>query len=200
MKKHPIITEIQLGKSVEEVIKDRFSGEAGEDYYFEMCMTEDMLPEIIREIIRIGKSDLRFVVEVTSDSCGIMLLNAETKLDLNHYWDDDDTEITHFAAAAKPSAREDEAATDCLVLNRIVDALYGTKRKNPHPKITKEQFISKNGKICPYCGSTKKIVVLDGKTWANRDGMGCRKCGAIWDQKYKIVTTGYQSLQKSQQF
>ena len=181
MKKHPIITEIQLGKSVEDVIKDRFAGEeAGEDYYFEMCMTEDMLPEIIREIIRIGKSDLRFVVEVTVESCGIMVLNAETKLDLFHYWDDEDN-----------WARDDEAYTDCHALNRIVDALYGTKRKKLHPKITKEQFVSKNGKICPYCGSTKKIVVLDGETWNDRDGMGCRKCGEIWDQKYKIVTTGY---------
>ena len=80
MKKHPIITEIQLGKSVEESIKEHFS-----HYNFEVYLTEDMLPEIIKEIIRIGKSDLRFAVDVGYDSCGIIVLNAESDLSLGHY-------------------------------------------------------------------------------------------------------------------
>jgi len=175
MKKHPIITELQLGKSVEDVIKDCFS-----HYDFEIYETEDRLPEIIKEIIRIGKKDLRFAVDVGYDNCGIIVLNAESDLSLDHYWDDEDN-----------WARSDEANQDCRNLNEIVDALYGAKRKKPKPKITKEQFVIKNGKICPYCGATKMIIVLDGGTWNNRDEMGCRKCGEIWDRKYKTVVTGY---------
>jgi hypothetical protein len=174
MKKHPIITELQLGKSVEEVIKDHFS-----HYDFEMSETVRSLPEIIKEIIRIGKSDLRFAVDVGPDSCGIIVLNAESDLSLDYYWNYDEN-----------WAMSDEAAEDCRNLNEIVDALYGTKRKKPKPKITKEQFVIKNGKICPYCGATK-IFVLDCETWNDHDEMGCRKCGEIWDRKYKTVVTGY---------
>lgn len=175
MKKHPIITEIQLGKSVKEVIKEHFS-----HYNFELYLTEDLLPVVIKEIIHIGKSDLRFAVDVGYDSCGIIVLNAESNLSLDHYWDDENN-----------WARTDESGADCKALNEIVDALYGTKRKKPKPKVTKEQFVRKNGNICPYCGAVKMIMVLDGETWNDRDEMGCRACGEIWDRKYKIVATGY---------
>ncbi len=175
MKKHPIITELQLGKSVEDVIKDHFS-----DRDFEAYLTEDRLPEIIKEIIRIGKKDLRFAVDVGHDSCGIIVLNAESDLELDHYWDDEDN-----------WANSGEASEDCDALNEIVERLYGAKRKKPKPKITNEMFVRKHGKICPYCGAVKKIVVLDDVTWNDRDEMGCRACGELWNRKYKIVTTGY---------
>jgi hypothetical protein len=175
MKKHPIITELQLGKSVEEVIKDHFS-----DRDFEVYSTEDRLSEIIKEIIRIGKKDLRFAVDVGRDSCRIFVLNAESDLGLGHYWDEENN-----------WAMSSEAAVDCDVLNEIVERLYGAKRKKPKPKITNEMFVRKKGNICPYCGATKMIVVLDAETWSDRDEMGCRACGELWNRKYKIVVTGY---------
>jgi hypothetical protein len=173
--KNPIVKEILLGKTVDEAIKEHFS-----DFNWEEHATEKRLPEIVREIIRIGKSDLRFAVDVGQESCGIIILNADSEFTLDNYWEGS-------------WARTDEAGTDCRNLNEIVEALYGTKRKRTRPKITNDQFLNKKGKVCPYCLGNK-ILVLDGETWNNRDEMGCRNCGEIWDRKYKIVVTGFKRL------
>lgn len=173
--KQPIIKEILLGKTVDEAIEEHFS-----DYEWEENATWDRLPEIIREIIRIGKSDLRFAVDLNHETCLILILNAESDLELDGYWEDDGN-----------WARIDEVANDCENLNEIVERLYGTKRKKPEPKVTDETFVKKKGKVCPYCKSTK-IMVLDDVTWNDHDEMGCRKCGETWDRHYKTVITGFK--------
>lgn len=174
MKKHPIITELQLGKSVEEVISEHF------EYDFEEGDVQEMLPEIVREIVRIGRADLRFAVDVGIDSCGIVFLNAESGLNMDYYWDDEG----HWP-------RTGEAEADCGILNEIVERLYGTERKRPKPRFTKEQFVRRKGNICPYCGG-KKIIVLDGETYTNHDEMGCQSCGEVWERKHKKVVTGFR--------
>lgn len=174
MKKQPIIKEILLGKKIEEVITEHFS-----EVEFEVYSTEDQLPDIIREVIRIDKSDLKFAVDVAYDACSIFVLNDDSNLRLEDYWDDEGN-----------YARTDDASADCEALNNIVDALYGTERKRAKPKITKDQFVKKKGNVCPYCLKTK-IIVLDAETWNDRDEMGCQSCGATWDRKYKTVVTGF---------
>lgn len=174
--KHPIIKEILLGKTVDEAIQEHFS-----DLNWEEYATRNRLPDVIREIIRIGKSDLRFAVDVQSDSCQIIPLNADFDPQLDHYWEDE----YNFA-------KTDEASNDCDNLNGIVEALYGTKRKKPKPKATKELFLKKKGNLCPYCLGTK-IIVLDSDTWSDRDEMGCKKCGETWYRSYKTVVTGFRA-------
>lgn len=173
--KNPIVKEIILGKTVDEAIEEHFSDMNWEEY-----ATEKRLPEIIKEIIRIGKSDLKFAVDVGCDYCQIILLNDELNLQLDHYWEDEGN-----------WAKTDNASQDCLNLNEIVEALYGTKRKKPKPKVTKELFLKKKGKLCPYCLGTD-IIVLDGETWTDRDEMGCTSCGETWDRKCKTVVTGFR--------
>lgn len=172
--KNPIIKEILLGKTVEEVIEEHFS-----DYEFEGYSTEEKLPEIIREIIRIGKSDLRFAVCLQHASCDIIFLNGKSDLQLENYWESDGD-----------WAKTDEASQDCDNLNDIVERLYGVERKRPKAKITKEAFLKKKGKVCPFCLSTK-ITALDEFTWTNHDEMGCRACGETWDRDCKTVVTGF---------
>jgi hypothetical protein len=175
--KNPIVKEILLGKTVDEAIEEHFS-----NLSWEVSSVKYTLPEIIKEIIKIGKSDLKFAVDVGADYCDIILLNADADLKLDHYWD-------HEANWAMSH----EAGHDCRNLNEIVEALYGIKRKKPRPKVTNDQFLNKKGKVCPYCLGNK-ILVLDGETWNDRDEMGCRNCGEIWDRKYKIVVTGFKRL------
>lgn len=170
--KHPLIKEIQLGKSVEEVIEEHFS-----EYEFQRGEAQDRLPEIVREIIRINNKWTKFAVKVMSDECHIVILNAASDLMLN-YWDDEYS-----------MADDDNAHEDCETLNEIVERLYGIKRKKPKPKLTKEQFIAKKGNACPYCG--RKAEILDGVTWTDRDFMGCPGCGETWEARYERVFTGF---------
>lgn len=176
MKKHPIITELQLGKSVEEVISEHF------EYDFEEGDVQERLPEIVREIVRIGKANLRFAVDVGIDYCSVIVLNAESELLLDHYWDDEG----HWA-------RTNEAQADCERLNEIVERLYGARNKKPKPRLTKEQFVRRKGRLCPYCGG-KKIIVLDGETYNDSDEMGCQACGEIWNMTHKKVVTGFSKI------
>lgn len=171
--KHPLIREIQLGKSVEDVIEEHFS-----ELSIENLDTEARLEEIVKEIIRINKNDLKFAVKLDDDWCGIIFLNGESDLTLD-YWNYDD------GFALDELARE-----DCETLNKIVDRLYGTKRKKPVAKVPMEKFLKKNGDICPYCGRTP--TTLDETTWSNRDIMGCSNCGEIWAMYYKTVATGFE--------
>lgn len=171
--KHPLIREIQLGKSVDEVVNDHFM-----DYDFQGDDIHQKLPEIIREIVRINKNDLKFAVSLDSDWCAIIFLNGESKLTLD-YWNYDDG-----------YALDDNANLDCELLNKIVDRLYGTKRKKPVAKVPMEKFLKKNGDICPYCGRTP--TTLDEVTWNNRDIMGCTNCGETWSMYYKTVATGFE--------
>lgn len=172
--KHPLIREIQLGKSVKDVIDEHFS-----ELSIEGLDTEARLEEIVKEIIRINKNDLRFAVVLENDSCDIIVLNdSQSELVLD-YWDH-----------TEGFALDEMAREDCETINEVVERLYGTKRKKAKAKITKTQFLKKNGDICPYCGRTP--TTLDETTWSNRDIMGCSNCGEIWAMYYKTVATGFE--------
>lgn len=169
--KHPLIKELKLGKSPEELVREHFVG-----YDFQGDVY-GRLPDIVREIVRIGDEHLRFAVKLTDYKCEIIILSS-SDLYLN-YWDYD-----------REAPLEDDARTDCEMLNQIVDRIYGTERKKGRPKITKEQFLRKKGRVCPYCG--QKPEVLDDVTWSDRDIMGCQNCGETWEMNYKIVVTGFK--------
>lgn len=169
--KHPLIKEIQLGKTPEELVRDHFvSYDFQGDVY-------DRLPDIVREIVRINNKWIRFAVKLEDHRCEIIILNGGSDLFLD-YWNHDDG-----------FANDNDANLDCEILNEIVERLYGVKRKKPKPKLTNEQFARKKGNVCPYCG--RAAMVLDEVTWNNRDIMGCPGCGETWSRDYKIVVTGF---------
>lgn len=172
---HPLLKEIQLGKSPEELVREHFVG-----YDFQGDVY-DQLPDIVREIVRIGNEHLRFAVALEDGWCGIVVLGAGARNALTlDYWNDEDG-----------FAKDEDANLDCEILNEIVERLYGIKRKKPKPKLTNEQFARKKGNVCPYCGGGGATVVLDDVTWNNRDIMGCLGCGETWSRDYKIVVTGF---------
>lgn len=166
--KYPLIREIQLGKSIEEFIEDHLDE-------YELLNEEIDQPKILMEVIRIDKPTTRFAVVKSFDHCGIILLDPSSKLQID-YWGED-------------GPLEDEAHHDCKVLNKLVERLYGTKRKKPKPKLTQEQFGEKKGRFCPYCGN--KAFVLDEITWKDHDEMGCKSCGETWRRNHKVVVIGF---------
>lgn len=174
-KTHPLIREIQLGRSVEEVVDEHLLP----DWDIHGCYGEGLdLYGLVREIVRLNKKWLRFAVETSPGSCNIIVLNDSSDLSMS-YWDDD-----------YGYALSDHAEADCEILNNIVEKIYGTKRKKPKPKISQEEFAEKEGEICPYCG--RFAIVLDKVTWSNRDIMGCKGCGETWARMHKKVITGFE--------
>lgn len=170
-KSHPLIKELQLGKSPEELVREHFvSYDFQGDVY-------DRLPDIVREIVRIGNERLRFAVRLRG-SCNVIILGGSSDLSLE-YWDYD-----------RGQSLEDDAHLDCGILNEIVERIYGVSRKKSKIKLTKEQFLKKKGQVCPYCGH--KPEVLDDETWSDRDILGCRGCGETWEMLVKVVITGFR--------
>jgi hypothetical protein len=174
-KTHPLIREIQLGRTVEEVVDEHLLP----DYDLHGCYGEGAdLYDIVREVVRLNKKWLRFAVETGPGSCNIIVLNDSSDLSMS-YWDDD----YEFALS-------DNAEADCQTLNDIVERIYGTKRKKPKPKMSQEEFAAKEGENCPYCG--RDAIVLDKVTWNDRDIMGCGGCGETWFRRHKKVVTGFE--------
>jgi len=173
MKKHPLIQELQLGKGVEELVRDNFMELDFQGH------AADELPNVVREIVRLNNPDLRFAVGMDTNSCNVFILNGTSGLELD-YWD-------HKYHVAD----DDNAMTDCDILNGIVESIFGKKRKKAKPKISKEQFSKKNGRICPFCLAENPMVLDDPGPWNNRDRMGCKSCGETWERKYKTIVTGF---------
>lgn len=84
VKTHPLIREIQLGRSVESVCGDFI-----EEMDFQK-MDELELVDAIKELIRLNDPKVRFAVFVEEDECYVSLLNNEwpERLDFE-YWDDE---------------------------------------------------------------------------------------------------------------
>jgi hypothetical protein len=172
---HALIGEMQLGKSVEDVIKEHFS-----DYGL-TADAREALPEIVREVLRINKKDLQFQVLTLEDQSWITILNAASDLCLE-YWEYDDEDL--------PSALMEEAYEDCGILNEIVRRLYGVRKKRPKATLTEEEFAARNGEMCPYCKGNA-VAVLD-ETGCERVITGCRECGATWEKTCRMVVTGFK--------
>lgn len=170
---HPLIREVQLGKSVEELCRDNFG-----DYQFQVLDPDDDLPGIVREIVRRNKPDLKFAVKTDDSSCRIILLNDKGDIEeIPDYWDDEYN-----------MARDDDAACDCEYLNQIVLRIFGVEKKKPKAKITKKEYARK--KCCPYCLG-KDTIILDDVTFKSQEEVGCRTCGETWGSLLKIVVTGF---------
>ena len=172
--KHPLIREIQLGKTVEEVIAEHFAG------YDLQEPAHEALPAIIREVIRINKSDLQFQVRTLADESWIMVLNAISDLCIE-YWE--------YNQEDRRVALEEEAYRDCKTLNEIVRKLYGVKRERPKATLTREQFVKKKGEVCPYCrGNALDVLDETRPEWVI---VGCTQCGATWEKTSQLVVKGF---------
>lgn len=177
VKSHPLIREIELGRPVESISEQLY-----EELDFQVV---DNLEGVIKELIRLNDPNARFAVFTKDDNCYITLLNHEESyewprnLDF-HYWDDEDR-----------YARSDDADLDCEQLNEVVRRLFGTKDKSVK-KMTKEQFLKKKGKCCPYCGISKVVILDDFITWKTSQIVGCSKCGRTWMRNYEMKLEGYE--------
>jgi hypothetical protein len=175
VKTHPLIREIQLGRSIESLCGDFI-----EEMNFQR-MDELELVDAVKELIRLNDPKVRFAVFVEEDDCYVSLLNKNKewpeRLEFK-YWDDE----YRFALS-------DDAELDCENLNEIVRRLFGYEQK-PAKKMTNRDFLKKKGECCPYCSRTK-IVVLDDVTFRDEKTMGCSKCGQVWSVKYEMKIKGY---------
>jgi transcription elongation factor Elf1 len=177
-KKHPLIQEILLGRTVKEVCdqlqeKYRFEGEAG-----------DKLEDIVQALIKANKPNVVFYAE-ENDYNSVRPINLDWDIGLD-YWDHEDNYW-----------REDEAFSDCGKLNEVVEELFG-KRK-PY-KVNKDQnfLMGKKGFACPCCGR-QGIHLSEDRGWLPRPGdknpdkgeivheIGCKKCGYTWQNRYKVT-------------
>lgn len=173
VKTHPLIREIQLGRSIESLCQDFI-----EEMDFQ-SMDIELVVDAVKELIRLDDPKARFAVFVKDDECFVSLLNNEWPDRLEfEYWDDE----YRFALI-------DDARQDCENLNDIVRSLFGCNEK-PIKKMTNGDFIKKKGKSCPYC-SGSKLVILDDVTFRDEKMMGCSKCGQSWSVKYEMKIKGY---------
>ena len=169
-KNHPLLMEVQLGKSVDELCEEHFSGLEG---WFE-------IEDVVREIIELNDPNIRFAVDLGYESCQIIALNSRSNTELEcqlDYWDDEGN-----------FAREEDAGHDCNLLNEIVCRLFGIVHEKPEAKITDKQYIEQER--CPFC-LHKKLIRLDDQTWNNKDEMGCTRCGETWYKETKTIVTGF---------
>jgi hypothetical protein len=171
MKQHPLIRELELGRTVDELIAEHFT-----DCDFS-GPAENHLPQIIRELVNVGRP-VRFAVLLTAYSCEVFVLDEKCNIGFD-YWD-----YRHS------SALDDDAHRDCGILNEITEKLFGIKRKSQKPLLTPAQFVQKKGKVCPFClhGEPK---VLDEVTWTAFEVCGCPKCGQTWRKNFKQSITGF---------
>jgi len=171
----PLVKEIQNGKSVEEVIKEHFS-----EYELTPVAREE-LPDTIREIIRINNKNLQFAVRSTWEWSEVFSLNAENEFSWE-YWG-------HSEEGTK-YPMDEEAYSDSRILNEIVRSLYGIKEKAPKATLTEEEFVERNGEVCPYCKGTA-LIALDETNW-EVVFTGCGECGATWGKTCRLVVTGFK--------
>lgn len=174
MKTHPLITEIQLGRSIKEVAL-----EMCDDMDFQLLGTDE-IESCIKELILLNDPKAKFVVFMFHDNCWLSLVNNEWPAYAEfNYWDDG-------------YARDDDAFSDCELLNEVVRRLFATEKKQKKIKIKRSDYVKKKGKVCPYCGKKKTVVVLDDfVTNSTRQNLACSGCGETWTENHKLVLTGY---------
>jgi hypothetical protein len=178
--KHPLVKELLLGRTVEEVCD-----ELRENYEFRNDQTCDKLEDIVKALVKANKPNVVFYAE-ERDYCSVYPINLKDwEIDLD-YWDHEDGFWL-----------EDEAICDCDTLNKIVEDLFGERK--PH-KVTRDQefLLKKKGFACPCCGGQgiQLDQIVHWKPLAglkNRDRgevvheIGCKKCGYTWENSYKVT-------------
>lgn len=175
----PLIKEVMLGKSIEDLINEHWD-------HIEFTDTGIWeLGEVVKSIITMNTPNLRFGVDVSHDYCDIITINppAGDALRLEGYWDEDYN-----------SSKDEDAWFDCKSLNEIVESLFAKTNKRK-PKLSQSEFIRLNGadshKVCPFCLG-KKLIVLDRVTWTNKVIMGCKKCGQVWNNLTREIVMGFE--------
>ena len=173
--KHPLIREIQLGKTVEEVIEEHFA----EYELYEWL--RDHLPALILEVISIDKMDLQFQVQTTEDETRIIILNATSDVYLRY---------CQFGLKDGTVDFEEEVYDACEFLNEIVRRLYGVEKKRPRAMLTREQFVKGKGEACPYCRGKALLGLNDIRPQAVI--VGCTQCGATWEKTSDVALNGFK--------
>lgn len=177
MKKHPRIRELQLGKTVKEFVDELLEQE---NYNFQRVEEGEVLDKIVKQLVKLEDPNVRFGVFFKEGSAYIESINASEQFDIGvDYWDDD-----------WGGYLEDDAWTDCGLLNQIVEELFGPRKKQ-RAKFTKTQLLKQKGKVCPHCGGTSFVVLDDFKTNETAQELGCKSCGLTWrlfyEKKLKAV-------------
>ena len=129
---HPLIMELALGKSVEEVIQEHFSG------YTLSNFARGHLPRLIREIIEVDNKALRFTVRLELDES-----LQQPVIQLMPYTCQSDITLNYGSEVST------SPQSDCVVLNDIVRRLYGITRKDP--KATHTQGFVKTTAVSCTC-------------------------------------------------
>ncbi len=181
-KSHPLIRELQLGKSCQELATELLESD---DFGGFQRIDDEELVRIIKELVALNDPNVRFGVFTESDSCSIDLVNNGKSVAVEGYYDDE----YRFHL-------EDDAQCDCEILNDLVERLFGPvkiKRK----KVTKTEILKAGGMICPHCGlretaprkdeivESSHLVLDDFTIDSMTKTLGCRECGGTWDLVYE---------------
>jgi len=181
---HPLLTEIQLGRSIKDVAESLLEEAETNDIQVHSLDAND-LEKVIKELIRVNNKNIRWHVCYGYDSCSVLTLDKKFQDDLFDYWDDEGW------------AREDEAHDDCNFLNEVTKKLFAVEDKPQKAKVTQADFKKKKGKVCPYCKSTKVTSIgilstyMPKDDWIANRQMACTKCNAEWTEEYKLTISKY---------
>jgi hypothetical protein len=136
---HPLVMELLLGKSVEEVIQEHFSGYMPSDY------ARTHLPRLIREIVEAKDESLRFAVRLEVDK-----VLREPVVKLKPYTCESNITLDYGTRVS------DSPQPDCMILNDIVRRLYGINREDSKATHT-QGFVRTTAVLyhCLKCGKTK---------------------------------------------
>jgi hypothetical protein len=168
MKDHPLIRELQLGKSADELAQEILDHLADEGWNFQR-IEEEQFTEALRSIAALNDPRARFAVWVDGHDCHIDLVNNDATIKIDGYYDE---EYRFYL--------EDDAACDCELLNHVVQMVFG-----PHKfkKVTKKEIAE--GETCPHCGD-KNYVALDRfEIDSLAETRGCTHCGGTWNLFYE---------------
>ena len=164
---HPLIMELALGKSVEEVIQGHFSGYTLSDF------ARSHLARLIREIVELDNKALRFAV----------------RLDLNKSSQEPVVRLISYTCPSTitldyTSRDHASAQPDCVILNDIVRRLYGINKKDP--KATQTHGFVKTTSVgirCFECGQAdcpryEQILIANNYRFRYRIAI-CQRCNSI---------------------
>lgn len=179
MKKHPRIRELQLGKTVKEFVNELL--ENG-DYDFHRLDDPSELERIIKKLAELDDPNVSFGVFFKERSAYIDSINSESFEISYDYYNDE-----------WGGYEEDDAWTDCGLLNHIVEELFGPRKKQKAAKFTKAQLLKQQGKVnssppsrvCPHCGKKEIVLLDDFQTDETAQELGCKSCGLTWKLYYE---------------
>lgn len=186
-KGHALLTEIQLGRSVMDVAESLL-----EDADCTL-VDEETLEKFIKKLIEINKPNKRFHVfyEWTDEDKACLTIRQ-----FGEEWPSDLT-IEYLLE----DYDEDDAGSDCDFLNEVIRKLFLVKDAPKKARINCDEFNSKKGKICPFCGGKRVVSLIDNmrvympeRHWVAKRNMACAECECEWAESYNLVLDGFETL------